>query len=188
MFDFKRGDIFYADFGEGIGSEQGGIRPVIIVQNNTGNRFSPTVIVSPLTSKLLKTKLPTHVMIRASQSGLPKDSIALTEQVRVLDKSRIKSYITSVDRLTLARLNEALEISLGLADNNDKIAERTANEIKVIDMVIAKCMKLFGNNITAVKDELREREVKMNELETYCRNKRINIDSYYSIEDTQIAL
>lgn len=187
-FNFKRGDIFYADFGEGIGSEQGGIRPVVIVQNDVGNKFSPTLIVSPLTSKMMKTKLPTHVMIKASESGLPKDSIALTEQVRVLDKSRIKSYITSLNGLTLARLNEALEISLGLANNNDKIAERTANEIKVIDMFIVKCMKFFGDNINSIKEELKEREVKVNELETYCKSKRLNMNNYYSVEDTRIAL
>ena len=185
--EFKRGDIYYADFGIGVGSEQGGIRPVVIVQNNVGNKYSPTLIVAPLTSKLMKTKLPTHVMIRTSESGLAKDSIALTEQIRVIDKSRIKDYITSLTGITLARLNEALEISLGLPTEVEKKAERLTNEIKVLDSIIDKCIKIL-NTIKPVEQELKNREYKIYELETYCKNNRLNVNNYYSIEDTQIAL
>ena len=187
-FNFKRGDIFYADFGEGIGSEQGGIRPVVIVQNNVGNKFSPTLIVSPLTSKMTKAKLPTHVMIRVSESGLPKDSVALTEQVRVLDKSRIKSYVNSLPEDILDELDEALEVSVGLTKRSELKAKQLTSEIKIIDILIEKCMKLFGGNINSIKEELKEREIKVNELETYCKTKRLNINNYYSIDDTRIAL
>lgn len=181
--EFKRGDIYYADFGVGVGSEQGGIRPVVIVQNNVGNKYSPTLIVAPLTSKLTKTKLPTHVMIRASESGLAKDSIALTEQIRVIDKIRIKEYITSLTGITLARLNEALEISLGLSTEVEKKAEQLTSEIKVLDVLISKCITIL-NTIKPIEQELKTREHKLYELESYCKNNKLNINNYYTIEDT----
>lgn len=110
----KRGDIFYADLSPVIGSEQGGIRPVLIVQNDVGNRYSPTVIAAAITSRRDKTKLPTHIPIEASGSGLQKDSVVLLEQVRTLDKQRLKEKMGSVDYNSMKEINQALSVSFGL--------------------------------------------------------------------------
>jgi mRNA interferase MazF len=110
----KRGDIYYADLSPVVGSEQGGIRPVLVVQNNTGNKYSPTVIAAAITSKQCKTKLPTHVQIEASRTGLPKDSIVLLEQVRTLDKRRLRERMGCLDQFSIAKVNTALKTSLDL--------------------------------------------------------------------------
>ena len=110
----KRGDIFYADLSPVVGSEQGGLRPVLIVQNDVGNKYSPTVIAAAITSQRDKTKLPTHITVDAVGCGLAKDSIVLLEQVRTLDKRRLKEKIGSVDELKMQKISTALLISLGL--------------------------------------------------------------------------
>lgn len=110
----KRGDIFYADLSPVTGSEQGGIRPVLIVQNDTGNKFSPTVIAAAITSQQTKVKLPTHIKLGPQSCGLAKDSIVLLEQVRTLDKSRLKDKIGAVDPATMDQVDTALSISFGL--------------------------------------------------------------------------
>lgn len=110
----RRGDIFYADLRPVIGSEQGGIRPVLIVQNNTGNRHSPTVICAAITSKLNKAKLPTHVAITAQENGIAKDSVILLEQVRTIDKMRLKERICHLDDSVLKEIDKALSVSLSL--------------------------------------------------------------------------
>ena len=112
----KRGDVFYADLSPVVGSEQGGFRPVLIVQNNIGNRFSPTVIVAAITAQIQKAKLPTHVEIIASDYGLERDSVVLLEQIRTLDKQRLRDKITHLDDELMKKVNEALQISLGLID------------------------------------------------------------------------
>ena len=109
----KRGDLYYADLSPVIGSEQGGIRPVLIVQNNVGNKFSPTIIAAAITSQLGKAKLPTHISIPAGDYGLPKDSVVLLEQIRTLDKRRLKEKIGELPINLMMRVNEALLISLG---------------------------------------------------------------------------
>ena len=115
-YEMKRGDIYYADLSGTIGCEQGGIRPVVIIQNNTGNTFSPTTIVAPLTSKQKKA-LPTHVYLRrAEKSGLHKESLISMEQIRTIDKSRIKGYIGKADDNTVQQINRAIMISLGLTE------------------------------------------------------------------------
>ncbi len=111
----KRGDIFYADLSPVVGSEQGGIRPILIVQNDIGNKFSPTIIASAITSQLTKAKLPTHIEIQSGKFGLPRDSVILLEQIRTLDKRRLKSKIGSLDDRTMNAVNRALLISLGFA-------------------------------------------------------------------------
>ncbi|MDK2822718.1 MAG: mRNA interferase MazF [Clostridia bacterium] len=116
MVTVKRGDIFFAELSPVIGSEQGGIRPVLIVQNDIGNQYSPTTIVAAITSQISKAKLPTHVEISAQESGLVKDSVVLTEQVRTIDKKRLKEKVSSVDEKLMGKVNHALEISLGLID------------------------------------------------------------------------
>lgn len=110
----KRGDIFYADLSPVIGSEQGGIRPVLIIQNDVGNRFSPTVIAAAITSQHSKANLPTHIQLRANGSGLAKDSVVLLEQVRTIDKKRLKERMGCLDAFLMNKVNEALSISFGL--------------------------------------------------------------------------
>lgn len=110
----KRGDIFYADLSPVIGSEQGGVRPVLIVQNNIGNRYSPTVIAAAITSRQSKANLPTHIPIVADNCGLSKDSVVLLEQIRTIDKQRLKEKMGAVDESSMNRVNNAISISFGL--------------------------------------------------------------------------
>lgn len=112
----KRGDVFYADLSPVVGSEQGGVRPVLVIQNDIGNRFSPTVIVAAITAQIQKAKLPTHVEIDAKTHGLERDSVILLEQIRTIDKQRLTDKITHLDEESMQRVNEALQISLGLID------------------------------------------------------------------------
>lgn len=110
----KRGDIFYADLSPVIGSEQGGIRPVLVVQNDIGNKFSPTVICAAITSKINKAKLPTHVEIDANQYELVKNSVILLEQVRTIDKKRLKEKICHLDDELMKQVDKGLKISFGV--------------------------------------------------------------------------
>jgi len=112
----KRGDIFYADLSPVIGSEQGGTRPVLVVQNDVGNKFSPTVIVAAITSQINKAKLPTHIEIAAQDVGLLKDSVILLEQVRTIDKKRLREKIGTLGDELLLRVDEALGISFGITE------------------------------------------------------------------------
>ncbi len=111
----KRGDMFYADLSPVIGSEQGGIRPVLIIQNDLGNKYSPTVIAAAITSQTNKTKLPTHIEIDGENQGLKNNSVILTEQIRTIDKSRLKEKIGHIeDERTLNKINNAIGVSFGL--------------------------------------------------------------------------
>ena len=111
----KRGDMFYADLSPVIGSEQGGIRPVLIIQNDIGNKHSPTVIAAAITSQTNKTKLPTHIEIQGNTKGLKNDSVILTEQIRTIDKSRLKEKIGHIDDIKIMnKINNALGVSFGL--------------------------------------------------------------------------
>ncbi len=110
----KRGEIYYADLSPVVGSEQGGIRPVLIVQNDVGNRHSPTVIAAAITSRLDKAKMPTHISLEASSCGLQKDSIVLLEQIRTIDKKRLKDRMGALDGTAMSRVDNALSISFGL--------------------------------------------------------------------------
>lgn len=112
----KRGDVFFADLSPVVGSEQGGVRPVLIIQNDIGNRFSPTVIVAAITAQIQKAKLPTHVEIDAKVHGFDRDSVILLEQVRTIDKQRLTDKITHLNQEMMEKVNEALQISLGLID------------------------------------------------------------------------
>ena len=109
----KRGDIYYADLSPVVGSEQGGVRPVLIVQNDTGNRYSPTVIAAAITSQTNKAKLPTHIALSAPDYGLPRDSVVLLEQIRTIDKTRLKEKIGELPEDVMKEVNNALLISLG---------------------------------------------------------------------------
>ena len=110
----KRGDIFYADLSPVVGSEQGGTRPVLIVQNDTGNRHSPTVIAAAITSQTGKARLPAHINIAGGSVGLSKDSVILLEQIRTIDKQRLKEFVCHVDSGMMKRVNDAIRISLEL--------------------------------------------------------------------------
>jgi mRNA interferase MazF len=109
-----RGEIFYADLSPVIGSEQGGVRPVLIIQNDVGNKYSPTVICAAITSQINKAKLPTHIEIDSAQSTLVKDSVILLEQIRTIDKKRLREKICRLDDVLMRRVNRAIMISLGL--------------------------------------------------------------------------
>ncbi len=110
----KRGDIYYADLSPVVGSEQGGIRPVLIVQNDVGNKYSPTVIAAAITSQINKAKMPTHIELPANEYGLYKDSVILLEQVRTIDKKRLRERIAHLDNPLMEQVNDALGISFGL--------------------------------------------------------------------------
>jgi mRNA interferase MazF len=110
----QRGDIYYADLRPVVGSEQGGVRPVLIIQNNVGNRHSPTVICAAITSQMNKAKLPTHVELHSDQYAIAKDSVVLLEQLRTIDKKRLKDKVCHLDNQILLKIDKALEISLEL--------------------------------------------------------------------------
>ena len=110
----KRGDIYYADLSPVVGSEQGGIRPVLVIQNDIGNKYSPTVIAAAITSQINKAKMPTHIELAAKDYGLNKDSVILLEQIRTIDKRRLREKIGRIDDRLMASVNNALSISFGL--------------------------------------------------------------------------
>ena len=110
----KRGDIYYADLSPVVGSEQGGVRPVLIVQNDVGNKYSPTVIAAAITRQKYKTALPTHISVNGGDCGLQTDSIVLLEQVRTIDKTRLKERMGTLDNAEMSKINKALSVSFGL--------------------------------------------------------------------------
>lgn len=112
----RRGEIYYADLSPVIGSEQGGVRPVLVVQNDIGNRYSPTTIVAAITSQIDKAKLPTHIELPAEEYRLEKNSVVLLEQIRTIDKRRLREHVTLLSHEVMVRVNEALAISLGLRE------------------------------------------------------------------------
>lgn len=112
--NIRRGDIYYADLSPVVGSEQGGVRPVLIVQNDTGNRHSPTVIAAAITSQMGKAKLPTHIELKAQSYGLPKESVVLLEQIRTLDKKRLRQRMGQVDGAVMEKVDDAIAVSFGL--------------------------------------------------------------------------
>jgi mRNA interferase MazF len=112
----KRGDVYFADLSPVVGSEQGGVRPVLVIQNDIGNRFSPTVIIAAITAQIQKAKLPTHVEIDAQKYGFERDSVILLEQIRTIDKQRLTDKITQLDDEMMRKVDNALQISLGLVE------------------------------------------------------------------------
>ena len=110
----KRGDIYYADLSPVVGSELGGVRPVLVIQNDVGNKYSPTVIAAAITSRINKAKMPTHIELAASEYGLNKDSVVLLEQIRTIDKKRLREKIGRLDEELMEKVNAALSISFGL--------------------------------------------------------------------------
>ncbi|MBO5356703.1 MAG: type II toxin-antitoxin system PemK/MazF family toxin [Clostridia bacterium] len=123
----RRGDIYYADLSPVIGSEQGGLRPVLIVQNDVGNRYSPTVIAAAITSKMTKSKLPTHIDVYGDKVGLAKDSVILLEQIRTIDKTRLKEKMGHLDDNVMHEVNDAITISFGLGTATYSEMQKTYN-------------------------------------------------------------
>lgn len=123
----RRGDIFYADLSPVVGSEQGGIRPVLIVQNDVGNKYSPTVIAAAITSKLGKTKLPTHIDVFADRVGLQKDSVILLEQIRTIDKQRLGEKMGHLDEELMTAVDNAITVSFGLGHTGGEAAAGRVN-------------------------------------------------------------
>ncbi len=120
----KRGDIYYADLSPVVGSEQGGMRPVLIIQNDVGNKYSPTVIAAAITSRMGKTKLPTHIDVYATRAGLARDSVVLLEQVRTLDKRRLKEKMGHLDEEMMREIDNAIAVSLGLLPHSARLPQR----------------------------------------------------------------
>ena len=126
MMTVKRGDIYYADLSPVVGSEQGGLRPVLIIQNDVGNKYSPTVIAAAITSRMSKTRLPTHIDIYAEKSGIAKDSVILLEQIRTLDKRRLREKMGHLDETVMHQVDNAIAVSFGLGTQDGAaVAART---------------------------------------------------------------
>lgn len=117
--EIKRGDIYYADLSPVVGSEQGGVRPVLVIQNDIGNKYSPTVIVCAITSQLTKAKLPTHIELSSKEYNLPKDSVCLLEQIRTLDKRRLQEKIAYIGGQKMKEVDRAILISLGFFEKDN---------------------------------------------------------------------
>lgn len=113
MTDIKRGEIYYADLSPVVGSEQGGVRPILVIQNNVGNKYAPTVIVAAITSQINKARIPTHIELSATDYSLPKDSVVLLEQIRTIDKTRLMQRLAILDYPKMQEINRAMLISLG---------------------------------------------------------------------------
>ena len=131
--NIRRGDVYYADLSPVVGSEQGGLRPVLIVQNDVGNRYSPTVIAAAITSRMTKAKLPTHIDVVADNVGLAKDSVILLEQIRTIDKVRLKEKMGHLDDDTMHHVNDAITVSFGLAqtDTGIQVTQQTYSEAAI---------------------------------------------------------
>jgi mRNA interferase MazF len=156
--NIRRGDIYYADLSPVIGSEQGGLRPVLIVQNDVGNRYSPTVIAAAITSKMGKTKLPTHIDVFADKVGLAKDSIILLEQVRTLDKKRLKERMGHLDDDLMQEVNNAISISFGLSemqsDAYDSQSRVYMGRDKKAEIVSPSPVKMPDNAVAISREEV----------------------------------
>ena len=139
----KRGDIYYADLSPVVGSEQGGIRPVLIVQNDVGNKFSPTVIAAAITSQKDKTKLPTHISVSSQNCGLAKDSIVLLEQIRTIDKQRLGEKMGHLDAETMNAVDDAITISLGLGTNRQEQNTEAERDCRIKDEMSEMQQPLF---------------------------------------------
>ena len=131
MISVKRGDIYYADLSPVVGSEQGGMRPVLIIQNDVGNRYSPTVIAAAITSRMGKTKLPTHIDVYADRAGLARDSIVLLEQLRTLDKRRLREKMGHLDEEVMREIDNAIAVSLGLLPHGARLSAPPAPAVTV---------------------------------------------------------
>lgn len=148
--NIKRGDIFYADLSPVVGSEQGGLRPVLIIQNDVGNKYSPTVIAAAITSRMSKTRLPTHIDVYAEKVGLAKDSVILLEQIRTLDKRRLKEKMGHLDDSMMNEVNNAIAVSFGLGGILSPIDEPQINHPTVFTQPDSAVAVSDGEAVAAV--------------------------------------
>lgn len=183
----KRGFMFYADLGEGEGSEQGGLRPVLVVQNDVGNRNSPTVVVIPLTSKQTKAKLPTHVELK-NELGLTKDSLVLAEQIRAIDKKRLKGYIGRVRKHTMEKVDEAIMVSAGVKDSREVEEIKTqVEEVRYYERRVKEA-KLEGESTTKISQLAIRMDYEYRKLENMCSMARKFVTDFYKrCENEDIA-
>ena len=184
----KRGDIFYANLGSSnvIGSEQGNDRPVVVIGNDVGNKFSPVVIVAVITSQINKAKLPTHIEI-GKECGLQKDSIILLEQIKTIDKNRLGKYIGKADKYIMNRVDDSIQISLAIGEGKlfsmsreEKVALQKAKLIKSIDNTLRELIQ--ENESKSIIDKyITKRENRINELENYCKINGLDYTEFYSV-------
>lgn len=191
----QRGDIYYCDLGNGVGSEQKGIRPVIIIQNNIGNTYSPTVIVACITSKTNKfKKVPTHVSV-GLESGLQEESVILMEQIKTISKERLLEYVGKVNEDTLNKIDRARDISMGDIENVSplqKLNRYLRKQIQDKLDSIENCEGLLRNshtqNKTFISSLLSEREQFLNELEDLCNKNCLDYKNFYVCNNNQKAI
>lgn len=182
----KRGDIIWVNFGEDniIGSEQSHKRPCIVVSNNLGNKFSPVVTVAVITSKINKTKLPTHIMI-GIECGLPRESIILAEQIKTVSKERITGIIGKANQEVLNKLNKALEISISVGEGEyysmyetEKVAYEKAELIKSVDILLRE-LYAEHESLKLIDKYYQKRLNRINELKIYCESNKMCYDRFY---------
>lgn len=183
------GEIYYADFGVGVGSEQGGIRPVIIAQNDVGNTYSPTVIVFAITSQINKAKLPTHVEAY-SECGLALPSVILCEQVRTFDKRRLREFIGKAPRDIMDKVDKAIQVSLAVGDakyttmtREEQFANQKAKLVYSIDSTLRELIQ-ENESLKLIKKYTIKRVNRINELKEYCKLNKLDYTRFYSIVTT----
>ncbi|WP_416346984.1 type II toxin-antitoxin system PemK/MazF family toxin [Clostridium sp.] len=185
----KRACIHWVDFGETKGSEQGGIRPAIIIQNDIGNKYSPTVIVCPISSEIKKKELPTHVYLENWRTyGLTKPSQVITEQIRTRDKAQLGDYIGCVDVDTMNKIDKAIEISVQVGSAKNIIEPREVRSVKVkaetiktLDSFLVEAFFSSGErNMKAIEKLVQERKDRMDELKKFASSYNINYKEYYN--------
>lgn len=183
----KRGDVYWVDFGITKGSEQGGIRPSVVIQNDIGNKFSPTVIVCPISSEIKKKELPTHVLISDYKKyGLKQLSQVMTEQMKVRDKTQLGDYIGTIGVDIMCRIDRAIEISVNVGSAKNisesrevKVIKEMVEEIKDLDKFIQMWLRK-NNNINDIQCYIKDREIAIKDLERYSRINNIDYREYYS--------
>lgn len=174
---FKRGDVILCDLGLGEGSEQSGMRPCVVVQNDLGNRFSPTIIVAAITSSTTKANLPTHIEIDET-CGLDKPSVILCEQLRTIDKNRIKNYIGRLNVKEKAKLNKALTTSLEIFKKGEELIINQASKVKTREEVLIEMEGLVSK--TVIEQFVLKYNMELMKLENLCSQYRLYIDAYYN--------
>lgn len=199
--NYYKGEIYYSNMGNHNGSVQGGVRPVIIVQNDIGNRYSPTVIVATISTQLHKAKLPTHVVLEHVEAGLKKPSFVMLEQIRTVNKSDLGSFVGKVNDDNMEKINKASEISLGLEETKSKYEQmveenrqkilkeakrkaRLVNETEIGISFLQKRGYATGNDLGK---ELREREMYLKDLINYCNKNSIDYREVYTMYTSTVV-
>ena len=185
--NFKRGYVYWVDFGLSKGSEQGGVRPSVIIQNDVGNRYSPTVIVCPITSEIKKKELPTHVYLNDYKSyGLKNPSQVIAEQMKTIDKKQIGDYIGEIDIEVMDKVDRAIEISVNVGSAKSsylprevKVIKEKVEEIKDLDKFIRMWFSK-NDDIDRISCYIKDREIAIKDLERYAKMNNINYREYYS--------